>query len=477
MTSGRLRLEWRPGSARDTCQDPLRPLTKREPSATMISKLIPILLLGAAPLFAQGTNDWPWFQGPNLDGTLGGEGVRTDWPEEGPKVLWTAKLGRGFGGAAVRDGEVYLFDREVDEADVMRVYDLKTGEELWTFRYECAGRLSYDGSRAVPNVQEKHVYLIGGFGHVHCVDRKLHEIVWKTMIPDAYGAEMPRWGWAQSALVLGDLVIIAALGEDVGLVALNRETGEEVWKTEGVGSSHSTPTIVTLDGVQQVLFVGTKGVYSFDPKSGDTLWMTGEYTNRIPIPAPIKIDEERLFITGGYGEGSLMVRVKKNGEEGYSVEELFRLERGSQIQLPILIGEHLYMLGNENDNSRGSRNRATGGLQCYDLDGKQLWKTGDDPFLGRGNMIKAGDMLFIQNGESASLVAVKPSPEKYQQLGELMLFGKPDAEQEEEQPRGRRRRRGGKNAWAPMALSGGLLLIRSQDELKCVDLRSQKDDR
>lgn len=465
----------------------------------MRTRICLLVLLGfTAELQA---SDWPCFQGPGRDGTSDETGLMHSFPESGPETLWTVKVEPGFGGAAVRDGEVYILDRVLGDRDILRVFDLETGAERWRFEHEVPGRLMYPGSRSVPTVAEDFVYAAGGFGHLYCIDRKTHEAEWILDVQAEFEGEQPMFGYAVSPLLIEDLVVIAPMGPSAGLVALDRYTAEEVWRIDGVGSSHSTPTVLNLMGRPQILFVSSKidasvfegmdagppegaplpgldepresevpegmadfkipgeGLLTAVSPQGEVLWQSGAYYCSTPIPTPIRIGDDRVLVTGGYDAGSVLLRLGAN-EKGYVVEEVFRSARGGQIHLPILVKDHIYLIVNENSNDPRPRHK-NGGLMCVDLEGNEKWRTGDDPFLGRGSMILADGILIIQDGRSGYLRLVEPSPEGYKQLAEANIFGK-------DQRRDHR-------IWAPMALSNGHLLMRSQDELKCLRLTASAD--
>ena len=184
------------------------------------------------------------------------------------------------------------------------------------------------------------------------------------------------------------------------------------------------------------------------------------------------MDDTRLFATGGYGGGSMMLSVKKAGDK-YEVSELWKTKKGSQVHPPFIVDGHLYMLANENDNHKGEA-RQKGGLMCFDLDGNIKWNTGDAPFMGRGNMIQVEDKLLIQDGEVGYLRVVDPSPEGYEEVALADVFGK-KAEVDEmlAKQEGRTTKKiPDFKFWSPMALSNGHLIMRGQGTLKCLDLGS-----
>jgi hypothetical protein len=249
-------------------------------------------------------------------------------------------------------------------------------------------------------------------------------------------------------------------------VALDLATGDELWVSPPVGISHSTPVLFELLGQRQILFLssppgppsleaaGTLTISSFDPEDGARLWELGVTGTTYPIPAPVQVGPDRFLVTGGYRGGSTLLRLVL-GEDGYALEEHFRTERGAQVHAPILHAEHLYVLFNENWNEPRNR-RAEGGLACLGLDGKERWRTGDAPYFGRGNALLAGDVLLVLDGYDGTLRAVRATPEGYQELGSADLFGIDDRRDHQ--------------MWAPMALAGDRLLVRSQEQLVCLRL-------
>ncbi len=437
----------------------------------MHQSLLLVAALGAL-LPITTASEWPHFLGPHFNSTSSDTGLIRSFPEGGPPVPWSIEIGPGYGGVSVRDGEVYLHDRITGEADLLRVLSLETGEELWTFQSEAPGRLQFPGSRCVPTIEEELVYLQGGFGHLICVDRALHELLWMVDLATDYEAEDPGYGWCQAPLVYEDLVIVAPMAEDTLLVAFDRFSGDEIWRTPGAGSSHSSPMLFEMNGEPQVVFLSAARddsapssnsglppvkthLAGFEPTTGELLWDTDAYHANYPIPVPTMVDNEHLFLTGGYNSGSSLLRFK-DGEEGLEFAEVFHHPKGSQVHVGVFTGDHFYVMANENNNHPRTRQKE-GGLMCLDREGNEKWRTGDDPFFGRGAMILADGMLIIQDGFSGILRLVEATPQGYKQLAEADLFGMDD--------------RRDHNMWAPMALAEGRLLLRSQDTLKCVDLR------
>jgi outer membrane protein assembly factor BamB len=153
-----------------------------------------------------------------------------------------------------------------------------------------------------------------------------------------------------------------------------------------------------------------------------------------------------------------MLSIKKSGSE-FEVKELWTTQKGSQVHPPFVIDGHLYFLANENSNHKTATRRKKGGLVCFDLDGKELWSTGNDPFMGRGASLYADGIIIVQDGENGILRLVAPSPKDFKLLAEANVFGTDPTSKKD------------LRYWSPLALSDGKLLMRGQSKLLCVDLK------
>lgn len=408
--------------------------------------------------------DWPEFLGKNRDAKVEYKGLATSWPEDGPPVMWSLETGPGFGGASIVDGEVFLLDRVGNQGDVLRVLDLKTGQEKWRYQYEAEGTVRYHGSRCTPTVDGDLVFSIGPMGDVYCISRTKKKPVWQLNLTKKYEFEKLNWGHAQSPLVYNDkLIVTPTHGDTPALVALNKKTGEVVWESpapeasEKYGSDYyASPIVRTVAGRTGIMQI-TNGQVSFvDPETGKMIWKYTGYDIKFAIPAPTVLpDQQHIFVTGGYGDGSVMIKVTKAGD-GFNVEELYRLPKdGCQIHPAINYEGYLYANINENDKfRRGAREQ--GGIACIEpATGKILWRTGGDPFFSRGGVILVGDKLVALDGENGNLHLIDPNPKAYKELARANVL---DARKQQ--------------AWAPLAFSDGLLIVRDQTTMTCLDLRA-----
>lgn len=404
--------------------------------------------------------DWPWYMGPESDGVSVESDLLSIFPDDGPKELWTVEVGAGYGGPAVRDGEVYILDREEEVRDVLRCLDLDTGKEKWRHSYAAPGSTGHSGSRTTPTVDETHVYSVGLLGDFLCVDRKSHEVVWQRNLLKDYNVELPDWGVSQAPFLYKDRIIVAPQSPKAFVAAYDKSTGEVLWEAPGDGGlGYSSPRVVTLCGEDQVVMISASEnkdagrVLAYSVEDGSPLWSWDGWQCQIPIPWVTPLPEDRLFITGGYKAGSAMVQVEIAGD-AYTVKELWTLDMhscGSQIHPPLVYQDHLYVASNSNEKELG--------LMCVDYDGQVLWKTRDDrklPKFERGGFILAGKMMIALDGKKGSLHLIDPLPFGYKERSQAQVLE-------------------GNRMWAPLALSDGRLIVRTQDHMKCLDLRAASE--
>ncbi len=395
-------------------------------------------------------SDWPQYLGPNRNGISTETGLMRSWPEGGPEVLWTFPLGEGYGGPAIKDGKVYVLDRVGTEQDVLRCIDFATGNEIWTFDYDAPGEFSRHGSRTVPTVEGDYIYTCGPFGHVHCIDKNTHEVVWKKNVwTDFGGEEVPRWAITQSPLIYRDMLILASQTERAGVVAYDKLTGAIRWASPALpgGVGYVSPKLINIEGDDQLAMVTANGaVVGMELGTGRLLWSYDGWNCSIPVPNVTEIGDGRIFITGGYKAGSVMIDVK-NEDGAFFVRELYKVDYrdfGTHVHPAILHNEHLYGICSTNETREG--------MVCIDLDGNVKWKTERSPLFDKGGFILVDGLILAVDGNKGFLYLIEPDPEGFRELASAKLL---DTDL----------------CWAPLALSDGKLLIRDQKQMKCVVVR------
>jgi outer membrane protein assembly factor BamB len=458
----------------------------KAPRSTRLFSTLVILTIVLVNISAQ---DWSQFLGPERNSTSPQKNLLRSWPEGGPEVLWTVDLGIGYGGPVVKDGKVYLLDRDDKVGDKLRCFDLNTGEELWKFEYDAPGSVMFPGSRSVPIVDDKYVYSCGPYGDLYCLDINTHQPVWNVNIWTDFGGSpgnepsdepaggqggfnipenFPIWAVSQCPLIYGDLLVVLSQAPDAGAVAYNKNTGEVVWKTSNLGNeSYSSPSVVKIDGEDHLAFVisstnpighrdlpQTLGkIVGIEPLTGKILWEYDQWQCHITVPSAVDAGDNKVLATGGYELGAVMIKVEKQADGSYGTTELFKTEEfGEHTKPPLLIDGYFY--GQYATNSRRD------GLTCMNMEGEIMWKTKREPDFNKGSMIYTDGLILATDGMK-TLYLIEPDPTGFKPLAssELLVSATSDDPMAS---------RFGTMNWAPIALADGKLLIRDQSRMMCV---------
>ncbi|MDF1662697.1 MAG: PQQ-binding-like beta-propeller repeat protein [Planctomycetota bacterium] len=397
--------------------------------------------------------DWFQFLGPHRNGVIPKRVDLKPWPKDGLKRVWSVSVEQGFGGVAIRDGFVYLFERRDDEENVLRCIDFKTGEESWRLADAVPGRTSFNGSRSVPTVTEDSVFGTDAFGNCYCFSLKEKKIVWKKSLVSDWDANIPQHGYGVSPLVLKDRVVVAVMNSEICLLALDRRTGEESWRSKGFGgNSYMSPMLVSFVGVPQIIYMTNEGVLSVDPETGKSFWDYRDFRSSQPIAPPTVIDGDRLFLTSGLNSGSRLVKVEREAG-AWSLKALFVVEVvGAQLHPGLYYNGFIYA----NFNRNGNVKKKPDGLVCLDLNGGLRWQTKSTPGVDRGNLILLGDHLLSIGGNDGVLRLIEPNPEEYREKSSAVVV--------------KALKKRNNQIWSPMAYSAGKLIVRGSGRLICVEL-------
>ncbi|MBN1845681.1 MAG: PQQ-like beta-propeller repeat protein, partial [Sedimentisphaerales bacterium] len=420
--------------------------------------------------------DWPQYLGPDRNSISPEKGMLRSWPENGPEVLWTVKVGIGYGGPVVKDGKVYLLDRDDKVGDNLRCLDLSNGKELWNFAYDAPGRVMFPGSRSVPIVDGHRVYSCGPYGDLYCIDVNTHQPVWnKNVWKDFGGDRIPIWAITQCPLIYGDLLILASQAPDAGVVAYDKLTGDVKWKTPNLGNeSYASPSVVTIDGEDHIVMVISStnpfghrelpqtlgNVVGIEPLTGQILWKYDKWRCHISVPSAVDAGDDKVLVVGGYELGATMLKVEKKADGSYGATELFTTEEyGDQTKPPILYKGYFY--------AQYGTNSRRDGLVCMSMDGKIMWKTKRDPDFNKGSMILADGLILATDGRK-TLYLIEPDPSGFKPLASAEVLAEGGTGSENDPLASRVG--GSTQNWGPLALSDGKLLIRDQSRMMCVNV-------
>jgi outer membrane protein assembly factor BamB len=392
---------------------------------------------------------WPQFRGPDRN-AISKEPTRLsrNWESNGPRELWGVDVGEGYAGAAVLNGRVYLMDYDREKRqDALRCLSLDDGQEIWRYAYPVSVKRNHGMSRTVPAVAEDLVVALGPKCHVVCLDSVSGELRWGLDLVRQFGTTIPPWYAGQCPLVENGAVILAPAGRTALLLKLDGKTGAVLWQTpnpRGWKMTHSSVMPMEFDGERMYVYCANNGVVGVSANDGRLLWESTDWKISIAtVPSPLILSEGRIFLSGGYNSGSLMLQLQKEGDH-FLAKTAFKVAPevfGATQHTPLLYDNHLYGV------------RADGRFACLNLDGKVLWTSSSGQQFGLGPFLMADGVILAMN-DSGLLQLIEATPEKYNALGKAQLLK-------------------GRESWAPLAMVGGRLIARDLTRMVCADLARQ----
>jgi len=403
-------------AAAKTAEKPLVARAGNEPAA-----------LPPAPTGAGTGAYWPGFRGPHRDDIVSGVRINTDWTASPPVQMWRRPVGPGWSSFAVRGGLIYTQEQRGPD-EVVACYQLTTGEPVWAHRdparfWESNGG---PGPRGTPTLSNGRVYTSGATGILNVLNAGDGAVVWSHNAASDTGMKSPHWGFASSPLVVGDMVIAATAGQ---LIAYDLVTGARRWSGPARGASYSSPQLVTIDGVPQVLLLGETGLTSVALADGALLW---EHPwPGYPIVQPALTADGDILISVSDSSGTRRLAVA-HGAGGWTVAE-----RWTSIGLKPYFNDFVV-----HDGCAFGFDGSI--LACIDLkDGKRRWKGGR---YGNGQLILLSDQdLLLVLSEEGELALVSAGTDQFKELARFpALDGK---------------------TWNHPVLAGDVLLVRNGQEM------------
>jgi outer membrane protein assembly factor BamB len=371
--------------------------------------------------------DWPGFRGPQRDGIVRGVQIKTDWSASPPVEIWRRPIGPGWSSFAVREGRIYTQEQRGGQ-EVVAAYDLATGKLVWKHSdaarfYESNGG---PGPRATPTLSNGRVYTLGATGILNVLDEKTGAVVWSRNAVSDTGAKIPAWGISGSPLVLEDAVIVAASGT---LASYDLATGQPRWVGPAGGVSYSSPQLVKISGVPQVMLLSATGAISVAPDDGTRLW---EHAwAGAPIVQPNIADNGDVLISVSDSSGTRRLAVAQ-GAGGWTTEERWTSEDLNPFFNDFVVNNgHAYGFNGSS-------------LACIDLaDGKGKWRGGS---YGNGQLVLLADQdLLVVLSEKGDLALVKATPDQFTELARVpAIKGK---------------------TWNHPVVAGDILLVRNGEEM------------
>jgi outer membrane protein assembly factor BamB len=410
------------------------------------------------------TGDWPEWRGPQRDGICSETGLLPQWPEGGPRLLWSARevnkgknVGTGYASVVIAQGRIFtLGDR--DKQGCVICLDEATGKVLWVTPF--CRPYGGDGPRSTPTVAGNRLYGLSPHGDLVCVDTEQGSILWqKDLKKDLGGQMMSGWNYSESPLVDGEQLICTPGGQDAALAALNKETGEVLWKCavpsklirdpKRFGAGYASIVVAEVGGIRQyVTFLSQDlGLVGVEAKTGKYLWNYNKVANGTANIPTALVRGDHLFASTAYNTGAALLQLVPDEQGGVRAKEVYFLKPNvlqNHHGGMILLGDYVY----------GGHGHTNGLPFCLELkSGKLMW----GPERGAGErsaaVLYADGHLYFRY-ENNVMALIEATPKGYHLKSSFQL------------PKGT-----SNPGWQHPVIHQGRLYLRANDQLYCYDIK------
>jgi outer membrane protein assembly factor BamB len=409
------------------------------------SQILLFLLLLNAVSYAQ---EAQW-RGPDRSGIFPEKGLLQKWPESGPQMIMkTADVGNGYSQPVLHDGVIYITGKK-DENDILSAVNMR-GEILYQVVYGKSWNNTYPETRSAPTIDGNRVYVISGMGELVCLEKETGNIIWKVNAHEEYQGEIHRWGVAESPLIVNGIVTYTSGGNLTSVVAFDKMTGKNVWKTPSIGGARTyvSPVMYNYKDVRLIIASTSDYVIGINPKDGKVWWSykylpaDGDGRGATNSTNSAIIRNNEIFISKGYDQYGVMLQVAADGK---SVKEKWRTEvldthHGHYVN----VGDYIYG-SNWQNNSKGN-------WVCLQWDnGKVMYET---EWITKGPIAYADGRLYCYEERSGNVALVNPTPEKFDIVSTFQI------------------KEGTGPHWAHPYIKDGKLIMRHGDVLMVFDIKS-----
>ena len=402
--------------------------------------MLSALLLSLIVLIPAVSAEWNQWRGSDRDGKSSESGLLREWPDGGPELVWQIdSLGAGYSSLAVADCTLFTQGFK-NGKQLLIALDAESGATVWeTTHGKRYSNRRGDGPRGTPTIDGSRVYALGGDGNLICADASTGAKIWERSLLDAYGGRNIRWGISESPLVDGDRVVVNAGGPGASIVALQKDTGAELWKTQSDEAGYSSAVAVEIGGVRQYIVFTGEAAVGVLAKNGELLWRYAPVSNSTANIATPVIHENLVFLSSSYGTGCALLRLESASGSTTAREVYFNRDMRNHYSSSILLDGYLY----------GFSSRILTAMNFKT--GQVAWQ---DRSVGKGQIVYADGRLYIL-GEEGVVGLVEPDAGEYREISSFSLD------------------RGDYPTWTLPVVAGGKLYLRDQSRLYAYDIKAR----
>lgn len=374
-------------------------------------------------------HDWPSIRGSHFDGISTETGLASEWPANGPPVIWVRELGAGYSSFVARGDRVYT-QYQTLRGQFVVCLDAQSGETIWQYRYDWPfepGGL-YPGPLSTPTLAHGNVYFSTPKGAVACLNDE-GKLLWRVNLKENFAGRGTGFGYACSPTVSEGKIIMPVGGEGAGMVALDARDGSMVWKSGSAPASYTPALPIVVDGHTQVIGYMQNGLVCFDLATGDELWnlrLSEAYDEHAAWPL---YREPFLWFSGPFQVGSQLVRITGGPDADFE-----RVREGpvmsNDVASSVLYQGNIYGFDLRDIQSKAHR-PSRGSFRCLDFEtGDEHWSNGDPnkrperqakPTIGHASVIVADGKLILFN-DRGELILARATPDKYNELGRVSVL-------------------------------------------------------
>lgn len=345
-------------------------------------------------------------------------GLLKQWPEDGPKLLWSNdSLALGHSSVSVAHKTIYLTGK-VDTMDVLFALELN-GKLKWKTPYGKAWNASFPNSRSTPTIDGKKIYVSSGLGDIACIDAINGKIIWSVNAGEKFGAKFNAWGVAESLLIKDDMLFFSPIGKETTTVALNKNTGETIWKSKSISDSlaYVSPIMINYNNTDIIVNVGANNIFGVNASNGDIMWKykylevnppKEAWAPSINCTTPLYTNGH-IYVNSGYNHVGAMFKLNEDasGVELAWVDSLIDTHHGGVVK----VGNYIY----------GSNwiNNGNGNWCCIEWEtGKKKYET---KWENKGSIIANDGMLYCYDEKRGNIALVKADPEKFEPISTFKI--------------------------------------------------------